>query len=186
MIWVAISALCVAVLMLGWLVRECRLENKRLREELVCEAERRATWWSEMVKSHTDLSVRQTEATELVEQLRVALTSLDDEYKDTTHAHGLWQAGIEERLSDLNLRIARNTAALDALPNAADIIAAVTGPFVELARPRPYQFQPADLTPDQQANEDAWDTYDPTDDEFPIRDPGDFTPPAAFGGLPGL
>ena len=46
-----------------------------------------------------------------------------------------------ERLSDLNLRVARNTAALDALPNAADIIAAVTGPFVELARPRPYQFQ---------------------------------------------
>ena len=185
MIWVAVSALSFAVLVLGWLVRECRLENERLREELVCEAERRATWWSEMVKSHTDLSVRQTEATELVEQLRVALTSLDDEYKDTTHAHGLWQAGIEERLSDLNLRIARNTAALDALPNAADIIAAVTGPFVELARPRPYQFQQsteqtADVAPD------AWDTYDPPDDEFPIRDPGDFTPPAAFGGLPGL
>lgn len=141
MIWVAISALCVAVLVLGWLVRECRLENKRLREDLEHEA-------------------------------------------SSLQARGLWQAGIEERLSDLNLRIARNTAALDALPNAADIIAAVTGPFVELARPRPYQFQPAEQTAD--VAPDAWDTYDPTDDEFPIRDPGDFTPPAAFGGLPGL
>lgn len=142
MIWVAVSALSFAVLVLGWLVRECRLENERLREDLEREA-------------------------------------------SSLQAQGLWQAGIEERLSDLNLRVARNAAALDALPNAADIIAAVTGPFVELARPRPYQFQQsteqtADVAPD------AWDTYDPTDDEFPIRDPGDFTPPAAFGGLPGL
>lgn len=185
MIWVAIGALCVAVLVLGWLVRECRLENERLREELEHEAERRAAWMNGIVKSNTNLSVRQTEVSELVEQLRVAVTSLDDEYKDTTHAQGLWQAGIEERLSDLNLRIARNTAALDALPNAADIIAAVTGPFVELARPRPYQFQQPDVQTADVAP-DAWDTYDPTDDEFPIRDPGDFTPPAAFGGLPGL
>jgi hypothetical protein len=32
-----------------------------------------------------------------------------------------------------------------------------------------------------------WDTYDPTDDEFPInlqpRDADDFSPPVAFGGL---
>lgn len=28
-----------------------------------------------------------------------------EEYKDTTHAQGLWQAGIEERLSDLNLHV---------------------------------------------------------------------------------
>lgn len=152
MIWVAVSALSFAVLVLGWLVRECRLENERLREDL----EREASSLQAKVLEHVQPRVRR-----------------------------LWQAGIEERLSDLNLRVARNTAALDALPNAADIIAAVTGPFVELARPRPYQFQQsteqtADVAPD------AWDTYDPTDDEFPIRDPGDFTPPAAFGGLPGL
>lgn len=166
MIWVAVSALCVAVLVLGWLVRECRLENKRLREDLEHEAS-------------------SLQAKVLGIQGVLGAPKVDvDEYKDTTHAQGLWQAGIEERLSDLNLRIARNTAALDALPNAADIIAAVTGPFVELARPRPYQFQPAEQTVD--VAPDAWDTYDPTDDEFPIRDPGDFTPPAAFGGLPGL
>lgn len=166
MIWVAVSALSFAVLVLGWLVRECRLENERLREDLEREA------------SSLQAKVDVTRSQRIV-------TRNADEYKDTTHAQGLWQAGIEERLSDLNLRVARNTAALDALPNAADIIAAVTGPFVELARPRPYQFQQPDVQTADEAP-DAWDTYDPTDDEFPIRDPGDFTPPAAFGGLPGL
>lgn len=164
MIWVAVSALSFAVLVLGWLVRECRLENERLREDLEREA-----------------SSLQAKVLGILGAPKVDV----DEYKDTTHAQGLWQAGIEERLSDLNLRVARNTAALDALPNAADIIAAVTGPFVELARPRPYQFQQPDVQTADEAP-DAWDTYDPTDDEFPIRDPGDFTPPAAFGGLPGL
>ena len=163
--WVAVSALCVAVLVLGWLVRECRLENERLREDLEREA-----------------SSLQAKVLGILGAPKVDI----DEYKDTTHVQGLWQAGIEERLSDLNLRVARNTAALDALPNAADIIAAVTGPFVELARPRPYQFQPTTDQATEVADVDAWDTYDPTDDEFPIRDPGDYTPPAAFGGLPGL
>lgn len=165
MIWVAVSALCVAVLVLGWLVRECRLENERLREDLEHEA-----------------SSLQAKVIGILGAPKVDV----DEYEDTIHVQGLWQAGIEERLSDLNLRIARNTAALDALPNAADIIAAVTGPFVELARPRPYQFQQSTDQATEVADVDAWDTYDPTDDEFPIRDPGDFTPPAAFGGLPGL
>lgn len=167
MIWVAVSALSFAVLVLGWLVRECRLENERLREDLEREAS-------------------SLQAKVLGIQGVLGAPKVDvEEYKDTTHAQGLWQAGIEELLSDLNLRVARNAAALDALPNAADIIAAVTGPFVELARPRPYQFQQPDVQTADVAP-DAWDTYDPTDDEFPIRDPGDFTPPAAFGGLPGL
>lgn len=171
-IWVAVSALSFAVLVLGWLVRECRLENERLREDL----EREASSLQAKVLGIQGAGVGHTVYSN---------TNGWQEYKDTTHAQGLWQAGIEERLSDLNLRVARNTAALDALPNAADIIAAVTGPFVELARPRPYQFQQPDVQTADVAP-DAWDTYDPTDDEFPIRDPGDFTPPAAFGGLPGL
>ena len=185
MIWVAIGALAVLVSVQFYALTTLLKGGEKLAEELEGERDQRLRWLEKLTDMNSDFALRVTEATELVEQLRVALTSLDDEYKDTTHAQGLWQAGIEERLSDLNLRIARNTAALDALPNAADIIAAVTGPFVELARPRPYQFQQPDVQTADVAP-DAWDTYDPTDDEFPIRDPGDFTPPAAFGGLPGL
>lgn len=185
MIWVAVSALAVLVSVQFYALTTLLKGGEKLAEELEGERDQRLRWLEKLTDMNSDFALRVTEATELVEQLRVALTSLDDEYKDTTHAQGLWQAGIEERLSDLNLRVARNTAALDALPNAADIIAAVTGPFVELARPRPYQFQQPDVQTADVAP-DAWDTYDPTDDEFPIRDPGDFTPPAAFGGLPGL
>lgn len=185
MIWVAIGALAVLVSVQFYALTTLLKGGEKLAEELEGERDQRLRWLEKLTDMNSDFALRVTEATELVEQLRVALTSLDDEYKDTTHAQGLWQAGIEERLSDLNLRVARNAAALDALPNAADIIAAVTGPFVELARPRPYQFQQPDVQTADVAP-DAWDTYDPTDDEFPIRDPGDFTPPAAFGGLPGL
>ena len=95
MIWVAVSALSFAVLVLGWLVRECRLENERLREDL----EREASSLQAKV-----LGILGAPKVDVTRSQRI-VTRNAEEYKDTTHAQGLWQAGIEERLSDLNLHV---------------------------------------------------------------------------------
>ena len=163
-LWVAVGLLGCAVIGLGWLVRELRVDLAEVRGLI-------ATVGS------------------VGEKIVAGVKDGNDEYKDTIHALGLWQEGIEQSLSDLNVRVAKNTAAIDVQPDTAAIITAVTAPMLELMRPAP--FQPADnRAPNDPAEPDdtSWiDTWDPTDDEFPLdRDPSDFTPPPAFGGLPGL
>ena len=101
------------------------------------------------------------------------------------------QDDMAKLLSDLNIRCAQNTAAIDHLPDVAQIIAAATGPLVDVQRPRVVDMGGAGQQTSSQQQTDAddvpdwdpaWDTYDPTDAEYPVpRMPDDYTPPQIPG-----
>lgn len=97
------------------------------------------------------------------------------------------QDDMAKMLSDLNIRCAQNTAAIEHQPDVAQIIAAATGPLVDMQRPRALdqaagQQQPDPADPDEPEWDPTWDHYDPTDAEFPLpRMPDDYTPPQIPG-----